>query len=153
MSFCYNSGNQAEFEHSSKVMTTETISTSNRQPVIRTTTTYSDANPGGDIFGGWLLAQMDVAGGVCAYAYVRNRIVTVGVEAMSFHQPVFIGEEVSFYADVHHVGKTSIAVKIEAWVKRKKTGENVHVTDGIYTYVSIGPDRAPQDIDKTAHAV
>ncbi len=132
-------------------MTTETVPFKDRHPVIRTTTTYSDANPGGDIFGGWLLAQMDLAGGVCAYAYVRNRIVTVGVEAMSFHQPVFIGDEVSFFADVKHVGKTSIAIKIEAWVKRKKTGEIAHVTDGIYTYVSIGNDRSPQEISKTAH--
>ena len=132
-------------------MTTETIPLKDRHPVIRTTTTYSDANPGGDIFGGWLLAQMDVAGGICAFGYVRNRIVTVGVEAMAFHQPVFVGDEVSFYADVRHVGKTSIAIKIEAWVKRNKTSEMVHVTDGIYTYVSIGPDRVPQNIDITAH--
>lgn len=132
-------------------MTTETIPLKDRQPVIRTTTTYSDANPGGDIFGGWLLAQMDLAGGICAFAYVRNRIVTVGVEAMSFHQPVFIGDEVSFYAEVHHVGKTSIAIKIEAWVKRNKTSEIAHVTDGIYTYVSIGADRSPQGIEKTTH--
>ena len=132
-------------------MTTETIPVAERHPVIRTTTTYSDANPGGDIFGGWLLAQMDLAGGICAFAYVRNRIVTVGVEAMSFHQPVFVGEEVSFYADVQRVGKTSIAVKIEAWVKRGPSGDLVHVTDGIYTYVSIGADRSPQEISITAH--
>ena len=141
---------EAEFEHSSKVMTTETLVFKDRHPVIRTVTTYSDANPGGDIFGGWLLAQMDLAGGICAYAYVRNRIVTVGVEAMAFHQPVFVGDEVSFFADVSRVGKTSIAIKIEAWVKRMKSGEIVHVTDGIYTYVSIGPERSPQEISKTA---
>ncbi len=133
-------------------MTTETVLPKDRYPVIRTTTTHSDANPGGDIFGGWLLAQMDVAGGVCAFAYVRNRIVTVGVEAMSFHQPVFVGDEVYFYADIKRVGTTSIAVKIEAWAKRKNTSEIIHVTDGIYTYVSIGADRAPQEIAKTSHA-
>lgn len=133
-------------------MTTETLDFKDRHPVIRTTTTSSDANPGGDIFGGWLLAQMDLAGGVCAYAHVRNRIVTVGVEAMSFHRPVFIGDEVSFFADVVKVGHTSISVKIEAWVKRKDTGEVAHVTDGIYTYVSIGPGRQPQEISKTSHS-
>jgi len=132
-------------------MTTESASQKDRQLVIRTTTTYSDANPGGDIFGGWLLAQMDLAGGICAFGYVRNRIVTVGVEAMSFHQPVFIGDEVSLYAEIHSIGKTSISIKIETWAKRSKTGEMVHVTDGIYTYVSIGADRAPQDIALTAH--
>lgn len=130
-------------------MTTETLSLKNRFPVIRTTTTYSDANPGGDIFGGWLLAQMDVAGGVYAHAYARNRVVTVGVEAMSFHEPVFIGDEVSFYADVVKAGRTSISVRIEAWVKRKSSGDIVHVTDGIYTYVSIGQDRKPQPISVT----
>lgn len=133
-------------------MTTQTVSFTDRHPVIRTTTTYSDANPGGDIFGGWLLAQMDLAGGVCAFAYVRNRIVTVGVEAMSFHQPVFVGDEVSFFADVVKVGDTSISIRIEAWVRRKKTGDIVHVTDGIYTYVSIGPDRKPQAIAITSHS-
>ncbi len=132
-------------------MTTNTLHVNARHPVIRTTTTFSDANPGGDIFGGWLLAQMDLAGGICAYAYVRNRIVTVGVEAMSFHEPVFIGDEVSFYADVARVGKTSVAVKIEAWVKRKGSEALVPVTDGIYTYVSIGRDRVPQAISLTAH--
>ena len=132
-------------------MTTETLTLKDRYPVIRTTTTYSDANPGGDIFGGWLLAQMDVAGGVYAHAYARNRVVTVGVEAMSFHQPVFIGDEVSFYADVVKTGRTSISVKIEAWVKRRDSGEIIHVTDGIYTYVSIGADRQPQAISETAH--
>ncbi len=140
-----------QIEHSSEEMTTNTLKLDERHPVIRTTTTFSDANPGGDIFGGWLLAQMDLAGGVCAFSYVRNRIVTVGVEAMSFHQPVFVGDEVSFYADVHHVGDTSISIKIEAWVKRKTTSEIVHVTDGIYTYVSIGADRKPQSISLTAH--
>ena len=131
-------------------MTTETLNLKDRYPVIRTTTTYSDANPGGDIFGGWLLAQMDVAGGVYAHAYARNRVVTVGVEAMSFHEPVFIGDEVSFYADVIKTGRTSISVKIEAWVRRKSSSQIVHVTDGIYTYVSIGPDRKPQEILKTS---
>lgn len=133
-------------------MTTQTVPFADRHPVIRTTTTHSDANPGGDIFGGWLLAQMDLAGGVCAFAYVRNRIVTVGVEAMSFHKPVFVGDEVSFFADVVKVGDTSISVRIEAWVKRREKGDIVHVTDGIYTYVSIGPDRKPQDIAVTSHS-
>ncbi len=133
-------------------MTIQTTLPKDRYPVIRTTATYSDANPGGDIFGGWLLSQMDVAGGVCAFAYVRNRIVTVGVEAVSFHFPVFIGDEVYFYAEIKRIGRTSITVKIEVWVKRKDTSDIIHVTDGIYTYVSIGSDRAPQEITKTSHA-
>ena len=130
-------------------MTIESVPEPRGQLVIKTITTLADANPGGGIFGGWLLAQMDLAGGICAFAQVRNRIVTVGVEAMSFHQPVFIGDEVSFYTDVHNIGQTSISVRIETWAKRKMTSEIIHVTDGIYTYVSIGPDRKPQEIQLT----
>ena len=132
-------------------MTTETLNKPDRFPTIRTTTTASDANPGGDIFGGWLLAQMDIAGGVAAYAYVQSRIVTVGIEAMSFHQPVFIGDEVSFYTGVDRIGKTSITVKIEAWAKRKGTNDNVHVTEGLFTYVSIDEKRQPKTIERGSH--
>ena len=131
-------------------MTTETVHPDGRIPIIRTTTSPADANPGGDIFGGWLLGQMDLAGGVVAFGHVRNHVVTVGVEAMSFHHPVFIGDEVSFYTEIARIGTTSITIKIEAWVKRKQSGEIVHVTDGLYTYVSIGPDHRPQEIAKTA---
>lgn len=117
-------------------------------PTIRTTTTEADANPGGDIFGGWLLAQMDMAGGICAYAYTQSRVVTVGIEAMSFHQPVFVGDEVSFYTEVERIGKTSIAIKIEAWAERSRTGEIVHVTEGLFTYVAIDGHRQPMEIKK-----
>lgn len=133
-------------------MTSEFTVLPDRPPVILTTTSVSDANPGGDIFGGWLLGQMDLAGGVTAFGYVRNRIVTVGVEAMTFRQPVFVGDEVSFYTDIKHVGRTSITIQIQAWVKRQKTGDVVHVTDGLYTYVSIGPDHKPQPISITAQS-
>ncbi len=114
--------------------------------MIRTTTTAADANPGGDIFGGWLLAQMDVAGGICAYAYAQSRIVTVGIEAMSFHQPVFIGDEVSFFTEVSKVGTTSVTIHIEAWARRKGGGEQVRVTEGLFTYVAIDDQRKPQNI-------
>ena len=135
-------------EHSSKNMTTASIAKPGHFPTIRTTTTEADANPGGDIFGGWLLAQMDMAGGICAYAYTQSRVVTVGIEAMSFHQPVFVGDEVSFYTDVAKTGKTSITIRIEAWAKRKQTGELVHVTEGLFTYVAIDDQRQPQEIKK-----
>lgn len=116
--------------------------------MIRTTTTAADANPGGDIFGGWLLSQMDIAGGVCAYAYTQSRIVTVGIEAMSFHQPVFIGDEVSFYTEVAKVGTTSITIHIEAWATRKESGDIVRVTEGLFTYVAINDQRKPHEISK-----
>lgn len=127
-------------------MTTAPDVQPDRFPTIRTTTAASDANPGGDIFGGWLLAQMDIAGGVAAYAYTQNRIVTVGVEAMSFHQPVFIGDEVSFYTGIHRIGTTSITIDIDAWARRKGTGEYLKVTEGLFTYVAIDENRKPKPI-------
>lgn len=139
----------AASEHRMKNMTTEALPKTDRFPTIRTTTTEADANPGGDIFGGWLLGQMDVAGGVCAYAYTQSRIVTVGIEAMSFHQPVFIGDEISFYTDVERVGNTSITIRIDSWAKRKATGELVHVTEGLFTYVAIDENRKPHQIKST----
>jgi acyl-CoA thioesterase YciA len=138
-------------EHSLENMTTASLHAPDRAPIIRTTTTEADANPGGDIFGGWLLGQMDVAGGVHAYAYAQTRVVTVGIEAMSFHQPVFVGEEVSFYTEIEKIGTTSITVKIEAWAKRKSDGRDVHVTEGLFTYVSIDENRQPKPINKAAH--
>lgn len=138
-------------EHSLENMTTGTIRKTDRFPIIRTTTTEADANPGGDIFGGWLLAQMDLAGGIAAYAYTQGRIVTVGIEAMSFHQPVFIGDEVSFYTEVERIGNTSITIRIEAWAKRKGSGEIFHVTEGLYTFVAIDEQRKPKAIKKDNH--
>jgi acyl-CoA thioesterase YciA len=91
---------------------------------------------------------MDVAGGVHAYAYAQTRVVTVGIEAMSFHQPVFVGEEVSFYTEIEKIGTTSITIKIEAWAKRKSDGQDVHVTEGLFTYVSIDENRQPKPINK-----
>lgn len=122
-----------------------------KAPVIVTTTTEADANPGGDIFGGWLLAQMDIAGGVQAYAYTRSRVVTVGIEAMSFHQPVFIGEQVSFFTEVVKVGHTSITIKIEAWAKRGADNRDIHVTEGLFTYVAIDDSRKPREILRNAN--
>lgn len=119
-------------------------------PTIRTKATKDDANPGGDIFGGWLLAQMDLAGGVTAYGYVRNRVVTVGVEAMSFHQPVFVGDEIMFFTDVKKVGNTSIRVHISAWVRRQGINDPFHVTEGLYTFVSVNQNHKPQKISLTA---
>jgi acyl-CoA thioesterase YciA len=117
-------------------------------PIIRTKTTMSDANPAGDICGGWILAQMDLAGGVAAYGYVGNRVVTVAVDSMSFHHPVFVGDDISFYTDIARVGTTSIAVKISAWVKRPNVTEPIFVTEGVFTFVSVDKDNKPQKIKK-----
>jgi len=96
-----------------------------------------DANPGGDIFGGWILSQMDVAGAVMAGARAAGRVATVGIEAMSFQMPVRVGEVVSCYAAVTRVGTTSITVHVEVWARRRTEDVSVKVTEGVFTYVAI----------------
>lgn len=130
-------------KHRLKPMTTCLATYPVRSPTIRTVASEVDANAGGDIFGGWILGQMDIAGGICAYGYARAKVVTVGVNATSFHEPVFVGDEVSFFADIVQIGRTSITVRIDSWVLRAVGGEIRHVTEGVYTYVAIDADRHP----------
>lgn len=118
----------------------------NSGPALRTIAMPADANPNGDIFGGWLLAQMDLAGGTVAVRRAGGRVATVGVEAMTFHKPVYIGDEVSCFATVERVGRTSIRVRIDTWVQRHRTGEAVKVTEGVFTYVAMGDDRKPREV-------
>jgi acyl-CoA thioesterase YciA len=106
----------------------------------------ADSNSNGDIFGGWVLSQMDIAGGQVASRRALGRVVTVAVTAMTFHQPVLVGDEVSFYGDVVKVGRSSIAVKIEAWVRRGLSADRIKVTEGLFTYVAIGADRRPRPV-------
>jgi len=116
------------------------------EPAIRALPMPADANHNGDIFGGWVLAQMDIAGGLVAAQRARGRVATVAITAMSFHHPVLVGDEVSFYGEVTRVGRTSIAVKIESWVRRGLSDERIKVTDGLFTYVAIGTDRRPRPV-------
>lgn len=106
-----------------------------------------DVNLAGDIFGGWMLSQMDLAGASCASRFSRKRIVTVGIEAMSFHEPVFVGDEVSFYADIVRVGRSSITVKIDSYALRRESFDYVKVTEGLFTYVAIDARRQPIPIE------
>ena len=116
------------------------------EPAIRAMPMPADANQNGDIFGGWVLSQMDIAGGQVAARRARGRVATVAITAMSFHQPVLVGDEVSFYGEVVKLGRSSIAVKIEAWVRRGLSEERIKVTEGLFTYVAIGPDRRPRSV-------
>ncbi len=113
---------------------------------IRTLAMPADANPNGDIFGGWLLAQMDVAGGIFASQRARGRVATVAIDAMAFHLPVYIGDVLCCYADMERLGRTSMAVHIEAWVIRRDARQRVLVTEGRFTYVAIGEDRRPRPV-------
>ena len=108
---------------------------------LRTIAMPADTNPSGDIFGGWLLSQMDVAGGSYAMARTGGRVATVGIEAMSFHRPVYVGDRVSCYCRTERVGRTSIAVHVETWVRRTRPGqtpEEIKVTEGMFTFVALG---------------
>jgi len=116
------------------------------EPAIRAMPMPADANQNGDIFGGWVLSQMDIAGGQVAARRARGRVATVAITAMSFHQPVLVGDEVSFYGEVTRTGHSSIAVKIESWVRRGLSEERIKVTEGLFTYVAIGDDRRPRPV-------
>ena len=107
------------------------------EPAIRTVAMPADANANGDIFGGWLLSQMDIAGGVVASRRCSGRSATVAIEAMTFHKPVFVGDLVSIYAHVMSVGTTSMTVKVDAIATRRTSGEDVKVTEGTFIYVAI----------------
>jgi acyl-CoA thioesterase YciA len=113
---------------------------------IRTLAMPADTNANGDIFGGWLLSQMDLGGGVFASKIAKSRTVTVAIEAMNFRKPVFVGDLVSVHANLVRVGKTSITVHLEAWVLRRKDMQPILVTDGNFTYVSIDEQGHPQII-------
>ena len=115
-------------------------------PVVRQLAMPADTNPAGDIFGGWLLAQMDTGGGIVAYEHAEGRTATVAIDAMTFHRPVFVGDVVSIYADVTATGRTSLTIQVEAWARRGRTGETVKVTEGRFTYVAIGPDGKPRPV-------
>jgi acyl-CoA thioesterase YciA len=130
-------------------MTVEQPAGGARQPAVRTLAMPADANPAGDIFGGWVLAQMDIAGGLIAAARARGRVATVALESMAFHKPVKIGDIVSCYAEVTKVGTTSLTVKVHTEVVREVTGEPETVTDGLFTYVALGPDGRPRPVDQS----
>ena len=115
---------------------------------IRTLAMPADTNANGDIFGGWLLSQMDIGGGVFASKIAKSRTVTVAIEAMNFRKPVFVGDLVSVHATLVRIGKTSITVHLEAWVLRRKEMRSILVTDGNFTYVSIDDQGHPQVIQQ-----
>ena len=119
------------------------------EPAIRTIAMPADTNANGDIFGGWLMAQMDLAGGSAAVRRARGRVATVAVDSMSFHRPVKVGDEVSLYARVLGVGRTSIRVFVEAW-RRTAMGEPSKVTSATFVFVAIGPDGRPRRVDPEA---
>jgi len=104
---------------------------------IRTVAMPADTNTAGDIFGGWVLSQMDIAAGVAAAEYANARVVTVGIEAMSFLKPVRVGDILCVYCEIIRVGRSSMAVNTEAWVSRRYSAKRLQVTHGVLTFVAL----------------
>ena len=116
--------------------------------VIRTVPRPADANASGDIFGGWILSQMDIAGGVVAAERAQGRVVTVAIDAMRFHRPVYVGDLVSVVADVARVGRTSLDVRIETYVHRRQSADReLLVTEGTFVFVAIDREGRPRPVD------
>jgi acyl-CoA thioesterase YciA len=122
-----------------------------KEPVLRVVPMPADANQHGDIFGGWIMAQVDIAAGVLAARHARGRVVTVAVNEFQFKQPVFIGDVLSFYGEIVRVGNTSITVNVEVYAQRNPSDvETVKVTEATLTYVATGPDRRPRPVQPLA---
>jgi acyl-CoA thioesterase YciA len=118
-----------------------------KEPALRVVPMPADANQHGDIFGGWIMSQVDIAGAVTAAARSRGRVATIAVNAFQFKQPVFIGDLLSFYAEIVRVGTTSVTVNVEVYAQRNPADiETVKVTEATLTYVATGPDRRPRQV-------
>jgi acyl-CoA thioesterase YciA len=118
-----------------------------RQPTLRVAAMPSDANYTGDIFGGWLMGQVDIAGSIPAVHRAKGRVVTVAVNSFVFKQPIFVGDIVSFYTKIVKVGTTSITVDVEVYAQRDPENPTcVKVTEATLTYVSVGEDRKPRPL-------
>lgn len=124
---------------------------SDREPVLRLVPMPADANPTGDIFGGWIMSQVDIAGSIPALRVAKGRVATVAVKSFVFKQPVMIGDLVSFYAKVVKIGRTSVTVDVEVFAQRRVPEEvTVKVTEATLTYVAVDQNRKPRPVDAGA---
>ena len=124
--------------------------TDERIPVSKFTAMPADTNPDGDIFGGFILGKMDLAAASVASQRAQGRTVTIAIEAMQFIAPVFVGDEVSIYADIEKEGRTSMTIKVCCHARRGHTDEVEKVTEGLFTFVRIGKDRRPKPLPNKA---
>jgi acyl-CoA thioesterase YciA len=116
------------------------------EPAVRSLAMPADTNPSGDIFGGWVMAQMDLAAGIVATQRAQGRVATVALDGLSFHLPVRVGDLVSCHASVVRTGRTSMTIKVETYVLRYKTREEVKVTEGRFTMVAIDAEGRPRPV-------
>ncbi|VXC88028.1 acyl-CoA thioesterase [Sphingomonas sp. 8AM] len=119
-------------------------------PTIRVSAMPADCNAYGDIFGGWLMSLMDSAAGLTAARRARGRAVTIAMDGMQFHAPVHVGDEVSVYARIERVGRTSIAIQVESWARDRHGEESRKVTEARFTFVAIDEDRRPREVPPAA---
>ncbi|MCC7327958.1 MAG: acyl-CoA thioesterase [Burkholderiales bacterium] len=120
-----------------------------KEPMLRVVPMPHDTNQHGDIFGGWIMAQVDVAGGVVAARHARGRVATVAVNSFTFKEPVLVGDLVSFYAEILRIGKTSITVEVEVYAQRNpKDRVTVRVTEACLTYVAVDAARRPREVHR-----
>jgi acyl-CoA thioesterase YciA len=120
-----------------------------KQPALRVVPMPADANQNGDIFGGWIMAQVDIAGGTLAGRVARGRVATVAVKEFVFKQPVQIGDVLSFYADVLRIGNTSVTINVEVFAERRPSDPTVvKVTEATLTYVAIDRDGRPRPVPR-----
>jgi acyl-CoA thioesterase YciA len=120
-----------------------------REPALRVVPMPADANSTGDIFGGWIMSQVDIAGAIPAIRLAKGRVATIAVNSFVFKQPVLIGDLVSFYAKVVRVGRTSITVDVEVWAQRGIPEEvTVKVTEATLTYVAVDKERKPRPVSQ-----
>jgi acyl-CoA thioesterase YciA len=125
----------------------ENVPLPDKAPTLRVVPMPADANQHGDIFGGWVMSQVDIAGGVLAARRARGRVATVAVKSFVFKQPVLVGDIVSLYSEITHVGRTSVTVDVQVYAQRNP-GEMicVKVTEACLTFVAVGPDRRPREL-------
>ena len=121
-----------------------------RMPMIRTIAMPADANANGDIFGGWLMSQMDLAAGNLAVRVAHGRCVTVAVDAMSFLRPVKIGDEVTVYCELIGTGRTSLNIAVEAWRRERSEEEDHQVTKAVFKFVAIDAEGRPRPVKAAA---
>ena len=122
--------------------------TQHRDPAIRVVAMPADANAYGDIFGGWLLSLMDNGAGLTAARRAKGRAVTVAMDGMQFHQPVKIGDEVSVYAEIERVGRTSMTITVEAWRRARHQEDSIKVTEAKFTFVAIDDEGRPRPVEQ-----
>ena len=114
---------------------------------LRTLAMPADTNANGDIFGGWLVSQMDLAAGIAAKTYAKSRAVTVAIEALSFKRPVSVGDVVCIYCDLYQVGTTSMKIHVEVWSRKPEVSQREKVTEGTFIFVAIDEEGIAKAID------